>query len=254
MRRSLRIQEEPKTGDYVLATIRILNINYTTAEAEVRINLQPAGRFAKDTVTPAVNLNLLLNSIKGAQDFGFPKGKRMVPTEVSFAVDGNINAYPFDRHKASLWLLVTTPGRVEASPALMARDTKGHKKRTKNEDKKISRTGELVVSPAVLLQNEPVHVVVDLSASIPGIKFNGNVARDQGQEVMGIVLTLTRPRNVIVLSTILMGMMAALAMSLLAIALTSVRAEGSDSTHIVSVAHLRLAGPSQRPTRRDDNC
>lgn len=228
-RRSLRIQEEPKTGDYVLATIRILNINYTTAEAEARINLQPAGRFAKDAVTPAVNLKLLLNSIKGAQDFDFPKGKRIVPTEVSFALDGNVNAYPFDHHKASIWLLMTTPGRVESSPTPAARDTKGRKKRTKNEDKKISQIGELVVSPAVLMQNEPVHVAVNLSASIPGIKFNGNVARDQGQEVTGIVLTLTRPRNVIVLSMIVMGMMAILSTSLLAIALRSARARGEIS-------------------------
>lgn len=228
-RRSLQIQEEPKTGDYVLATIRIVSVNYSTAEVAARINVQPAGKFSKDAVTPAVNLKLLLNSNKGAQDFDFPKGKRIVPIEVSFALDGNVNAYPFDRHKASLWLLVTTPGRVESSPAPVARNTKRKRKSTKNEGTKIPRAGELVVSPAILLRNEPVHVAVNLSASIPGIQFKGDVARDQGQELTGIVLTLTRPRNVIVLSMIVMGMMAALAMSLLAIAWRSARAEGEIS-------------------------
>ena len=225
-RRSLRIQEEPIAGDYVVATIRIINVNYATAEAQARLSLQPAGRFAKDAVTPAVNLKLLLNSIKGSQEIDFPKGKRIAPIEVAFPLDGNVNTYPFDLHKASLSLLLTTPGRVQ-SPVSLPHDIKDHKKEHKNKSNNISRTNGLVVSTATLQRSEPLHVPVSLLASIPGIKFNGNVSRDHGSEMTGVVLTLTRSRNVIVLSIIVMGMMAILAMSVLAMALRSTK-EGQE--------------------------
>ena len=60
-------------------------------------------------VTPAKDLELLINNVRGQQDFDFPQGKRMSRIEAVFPLNGNFNNYPFDRYETTLWLLITIP-------------------------------------------------------------------------------------------------------------------------------------------------
>jgi hypothetical protein len=80
-------------------------------------------------------------------------------------------------------------------------------------------TDELAVSSSALLQNAPVALSISLSASVPGIRFEGNVSRGGSQEPTGIELHLTRANNVIAVSLIVVLMMTVLSMSLLAMAI-----------------------------------
>jgi len=71
------------------------------------------GKLAKDEISPATNLRLLLNSVSGPQEFEFPEGKRINPIEAIFSLERSPNKYPFDRYQTDLSLLMTASGAAQ---------------------------------------------------------------------------------------------------------------------------------------------
>ena len=218
-RRSLLLRDETDAADRVSISIVVTNANPATHELTAQVSFRLSGNIAKDEVTPAVDLHLLLNNFRGEQEFDFAKDKRMNRIEAVFPINGDLNKYPLDRYDTTVRLLMTTPARnapaeVPKIPASIIQHT--------------HPTDELAVSPTALLQNEPVAVSISLSASVPGIRFEGNVSRGSSQEPTGIVLHLTRATNVIALSFFVMLMMTALSLSLLAMAIRARTAEKTD--------------------------
>ena len=218
-RRSLLLRDETDAADRVSISIVVTNANPATHELTAQVSFRLSGNIAKDEVTPAVDLHLLLNNFRGEQEFDFAKDKRMNRIEAVFPINGDLNKYPLDRYDTTVRLLMTTPARnapaeVPKIPASITQHT--------------HPTDELAVSPTALLQNAPVALSISLSASVPGIRFEGNVSRGSSQEPTGIVLHLTRATNVIALSFFVMLMMTALSMSLLAMAIRARTAEKTD--------------------------
>ena len=218
-RRSLLLRDETAAADRVSISIVVTNANPATHELTAQVSFRLSGNIAKDEVTPAVDLHLLMNNFRGEQEFDFAKDKRMNRIEAVFPINGDLNKYPLDRYDTTVRLLMITPARnapaeVPKIPASITQHT--------------HPTDELAVSPTALLQNEPVALSISLSASVPGIRFEGNVSRGGSQEPTGIVLHLTRATNVIALSFMVMLMMTALSMSLLAMAMTARTAEKTD--------------------------
>ena len=218
-RRSLLLRDETDAADRVSISIVVTNANPATHELTAQVSFRLSGNIAKDEVTPAVDLHLLLNNFRGEQEFDFAKDKRMNRIEAVFPINGDLNKYPLDRYDTTVRLLMTTPARnapaeVPKIPASITQHT--------------HPTDELAVSPTALLQNAPVALSISLSASVPGIRFEGNVSRGSSQEPTGIVLHLTRATNVIALSFFVMLMMTALSMSLLAMAVRARKAEKTD--------------------------
>ena len=218
-RRSLLLRDETAAADRVSISIVVTNANPATHELTAQVSFRLSGNIAKDEVTPAVDLHLLMNNFRGEQEFDFAKDKRMNRIEAVFPINGDLNKYPLDRYDTTVRLLMITPARnapaeVPKIPASITQHT--------------HPTDELAVSPTALLQNEPVALSISLSASVPGIRFQGNVSRGGSQEPTGIVLHLTRATNVIALSFMVMLMMTALSMSLLAMAMTARTAEKTD--------------------------
>jgi hypothetical protein len=66
-----------------------------------------------------------------------------------------------------------------------------------------------------------VPLTITLSASTPGMKFEGDVSRKSSLEVTGIELKTRRSDNVIAVSILLMILMVGLAISLLSIVITA---------------------------------
>jgi Domain of unknown function (DUF4436) len=208
-RRSLLLRDESEAADRVYISIVTTNANPATHELTAQVSFRLAGKIAKDEVTPAVDLHLLINNFRGEQEFEFPTDKRMNRIEVVFPLNGDLNKYPLDRYDTTVRLLMTTPARnvrpeTPSTPASITQHT--------------HPMDELAVSPTALLQNAPVALSISLAASVPGIRFEGNVSRGSSQEPTGIVLHLTRAISVISVSVIVMLMMTALSMSLLAMA------------------------------------
>jgi Domain of unknown function (DUF4436) len=212
-RRSLLLRDESEAADRVYISIVTTNANPATHELTAQVSFRLAGKIAKDEVTPAVDLHLLINNFRGEQEFEFPTDKRMNRIEVVFPLNGDLNKYPLDRYDTTVRLLMTTPARnvrpeTPSTPASITQHT--------------HPMDELAVSPTALLQNAPVALSISLAASVPGIRFEGNVSRGSSQEPTGIVLHLTRAISVISVSVIVMLMMTALSMSLLAMAVRAI--------------------------------
>lgn len=290
-RRSLRLSQEASAADHVFVGIKIISVNMNNGEVKARMRFRLAGTIANDEITPAVDLKLLLNTVQGQQEYDFSSGKRMTPIEAVFSLDGDSNRYPFDRHHAALWLLITKPsphGRLPISRASPASSPTSPASvavqpgpRASNRNTAVAREGTrrgatrspvnqpatpapavvpeqsepapgLVVGTAVLEEHEPVGVYVDLSASIPGIKFSGSISDPESDDVKQVDLYLRRADNVIAVSTIVMAMMMCLAMSLLAMAVTST-ASGKESALLpLSVAVTLIFGlPALRDVQPD---
>jgi hypothetical protein len=214
-RRSLQLRDETDAADRVFISTVVTNASPSTQELTAQLGFRVFGSLAKDDVTPAVDLKLLINNVRGQQEFDFPKGKRMNRIEAVFPLNGDLNKYPFDSYETTVWLLMTTPAR-NAQP--QASKAPGGAPETTHQ------IDELAVSSSALQSNAPVALSVSISASIPGFRFQGNVLRGNSQEPTGISLDLTRANNVIAVSVIVMLMMTALSMSLLAMVLKATMA------------------------------
>ena len=114
-RRSLQLRDDTDAADHVVISALVTGVNPTTQELTAQIILQPQGALARDEVTPAVDLKLLINNVREQQQFDFPKGKRINRIEAVFPLNGELNKYPFDHYTTTLWFLITTPTRKTQS-------------------------------------------------------------------------------------------------------------------------------------------
>jgi hypothetical protein len=103
-------------ANFVTVDIKVTSVDTAQGLLHERIRLIPSGRFAKDQATPAVDLELLINSVSGKQTVRFPKGERIFPMDFTSLLSGNENRYPFDNYVADIVFLVTTPKQVKAKP------------------------------------------------------------------------------------------------------------------------------------------
>jgi hypothetical protein len=203
-RRSLQLRDDTDAADHIVVSMLVTAVNPATHELTAQISIRPLGVLAQDEVTPSVNLKLLVNNVKGQQEFNFPKGQRINRIEAVFPLNGELNRYPFDRYDTTLWILMTTPARKKQPPAKNLPEPA--------EDQAIQE----VVGTNTLQQNTAVPLSVNLSASTPGLKFDGSVSRQSSLKVTGIGLKIRRADSVISVSILLMTLMSGLSWSVLA--------------------------------------
>jgi hypothetical protein len=211
-RRSLQLRDDTDSTDHVVMSVLVTGVNPATQELTAQIGLRPQGALAQDEVTPAVDLKLLTNNVKNQQEFDFPKGKRMNRIEAVFPLDGELNRYPLDHYRTTLWLLMTTPARRLQPPT----STIPQSAKVPESTQEAAPHGDnLAVGATALQKSTTVPLTIALSASTPGIKFNGSVSRENSLKAAGIELQIRRSDNVIVVSILLMLLMIGLALSLL---------------------------------------
>ena len=198
-------------------SVLVTNVNPAAQELTAQLGFRLAGNIGRDEVTPANDLKLLINNVRGQQEFDFPQGKRMNRIEVVFPLNGDLNKYPFDRYETTMWLLMTAPA---ASNKAQVPKTPG----TQPQD--APHAEKLAIGAVTLQRNAPLPLSLALSASIPGIKFRGSVTRNESTQVTGIALNLSRADNLIGLSLFINLMMTGLAVSVLAMVLQVSTAKG----------------------------
>jgi hypothetical protein len=226
-RRSLQLSETPTVGDSVSVLIRVTAVNVSDSELTARIRFRLTGSIAKDPVTPAVDLKVLLNDIRGSQEIDFPRGRRMNSIQAIFSLDGNMNRYPFDIYRTSLRMVVTKGASVVRSQVP-----------TDQTDQQTAPTSETdsglwVSAPQ---EGESVPIVSAIAASLPGLKFDGNRVEHPGKGMEGFNLAVRRADQVIVVSILIMVLMMTLAMSVLLMSL-----EALTSTQRLDVLPLSLS-------------
>jgi hypothetical protein len=209
-RRSVQLSNEAQTTDRILVSVLVTGVNPAAHELTAQLGFSVNGAIAEDEVTPAKDLRLLVNNIGGQQEFDFPKGKRMNRVKVELPLNGEWNRYPFDRYDSTIWLLMATPGRSAQAEA-----------RTKPDATlpDVSSGDSLAVGSVTLRHNTPEPLSVKLSASIPGIKFVGDITRDAKTQVTRTGLRMRRADNLIAVSILINVLMICLAISVLALAL-----------------------------------
>jgi hypothetical protein len=209
-RRSLQLRDETPAQDRITVSVLVTNVNPAAQELTAQLGFRLAGSIAQDEVTPAADMKLLINNVRGQQEFDFPRGKRTNRIEAVFPLNGDFNKYPFDRYETTMWLLMTIPPAINKGPV---------SKVPENPPQEVLHAEQLAVGAVTLQRSTPIPLSLVVSAAIPGIKFQGSVTRNENTQVTGIALNLRRADNLISLSVLINLMMTALAWSVLAMAL-----------------------------------
>lgn len=258
-RRSVSLQISPQGADHLVMDVNVAYVDLLRAEMTTRISFHVAGKLSQDEVTPATNLQLVLNTVHGKQQFDFPKGERMNPIEAVFPLQGEVNFYPFDRHTGVLWFFVTTPERQQVVPKPISRaiakpkpqaqpkqPTKksrglfsvfSHdepKAQPKTQPKTKPKPGpdelpnQLAESPGLpigtssLQTRAQVDTKTNFTASISGLNFRHSSSVQSAETLKGLTgirVEVRRATNVILISVASMLMMAALGVGLVAMVL-----------------------------------
>jgi hypothetical protein len=205
-RRSLLLGQAPVAAEQVRISIRITSVNLGSSELTARIRLRLDGSIAKDPVTPAVDLKLFLNDIRGSQEIDFPSGRRMNSIQATFSLDGNINRYPFDSYRTAPRMIVTKPVN-NVRPKVPADTTDDSAAPFLETD-----SGLWINAPEV---GDSLPTVSSIAASLPGWKFEGNRVEHPGNDMEGFDLVVRRADSVIVVSILIMVLMMTLAMSVI---------------------------------------
>jgi len=225
-RRSLTLKQDSPPANAVHVSLKIVNLDVARGEITARMRIRLTGKIAKDEFTPAVNLRFLVNAFQGPQRFELERGERVSPLTVVFPLVGEPNLYPFDTHEAILAFAATKPGQEvkppPSPPAASGKSLSLLERLKKVGEREAGETppGQVkLVGKTELASRTPVPVSFDLSASIPGFKFDGELIKTGQEQVTGIQLKLRRANNVIVASLGIQLMMVLLALSMLAMVL-----------------------------------
>src|ERR1700744_486419 len=114
-RRSLDVKEVSGASDHVAISMHVVAASPRTSDITARLSFRLQGSIAKDPVTPAVDLTLFLNDIRGPQAIVWPRGRRINPIEASFSLTGNENMYPVDYYESEIRVGVSSIHRVASA-------------------------------------------------------------------------------------------------------------------------------------------
>jgi hypothetical protein len=237
-RRSATLEIAPAGADYLHVDVNVVNVDLLRSEMTTRISFQVVGQLAEDELTPATDLQLVLNTIKGQQQFDFAKGRRINPIEAVFPLDGNANFYPFDRHKGILWIFATIPGSRQAKPGV----------NVVPED--LATSPGLPISKSSLEKRVQAGMETTFTASISGLTFGGSKPMQGVQSLKGLTgieVNMMRSLNVIFISVTTMVMMAAMAVGMVIMVLKVVgRSRNMAAFHIPMAVSLIFGLPALR--------
>jgi Domain of unknown function (DUF4436) len=160
--RSLQLRDETPAQDRIALSVVVTSVNPEAQELTAQLGFRLAGNIARDEVTPARDMRLLINNVRGQQEFDFPEGKRMNRSEAVFPLNGNFNKYPFDRYESTMWLLITVPPTITKAQASQVPE---------NQPQETLHADQLAVGAVTLQRSTPIPPSLAVSGSIPGIKF-----------------------------------------------------------------------------------
>ena len=221
------------------ADISVVHVDLLRAEMTTRLSFRLKGQLAKDEITPATDVKLVLNTINGPQEFLFEKGQRINPIEATFPLDGDPSLYPFDHYKGVLWLFATLPGKQQASSK---RASEPSITIVPNE---LSLSSGLPVSTAVMEQEVHADTGTRFSALIPGLTFQDSRSIQSAEALKGLTgieVDLKRSPHVVFISVTTMIMMAGLSGGLVIMVLNVVSGRRNMTSFQIPMATSLIFG------------
>lgn len=232
-RRSATLEIPPAGADYLYVNVDIVHVDLLRAEMTTRISFQLAGQLAQDELTPSTDLQLVLNTVKGQQQFEFAKGQRINPIEAVFPLEGNANLYPFDHHKGNLWFFVTIPTSRQSRSAGNV------------VPEELAKSPGLPTSKSSLEERVQADTKTTFTASIPGLTFRGSRSVEGAQSLKGLTgieVNVMRSMNVMLISIVTMAMMTAMAVGLVIMVLQVVGGHRNMATFQIPMAVSLIFG------------
>lgn len=198
-KRSAYISDKASAGpDNIEVNVAVATVDPVKGDLTARITFEPHGTMAKDELTPAEDLTLIVNSATGKAEYKFEKGKRMNPVDVTVSLEGQANDYPFDAHDAELTLLLTTPVKTKPAESHAATDEE-------------SGAAKPPTQTSMFDTNEPVPMAVEFTGSIPGFKLDAEKDKESEVGLTIIEINISRASTVIFFSVFGMALMLCLA-------------------------------------------
>lgn len=123
-KRSVFVEKTPEgKTDFLEIIAYIVSIDPIKGDMTVRLDFQPKGALANEKGVLNEDVDLFVNSLTGKQEHTFTKGKTINPIDVTLNLyDGLVTDYPFDKHKADLFVVTTSKQKHDKSEAGIEED------------------------------------------------------------------------------------------------------------------------------------
>lgn len=86
------------TTDAIDVTAKVVSVDPGKNEMTLRLQFFPSGKYANAGGALTQSMDLLINGTTSNSTLTFPAGTFMSPTNVTLALDGKVNNYPFDKY------------------------------------------------------------------------------------------------------------------------------------------------------------
>lgn len=203
---------EAKHPNGIVVTAKILNIDAQKGDISLRLEFIPDGELIKEDGTLAKTLKLDTESSNGKQEVTFEKGKRMNATEVVLNMyEGFVEDYPFDKHKADLYVYITTKPEKKkevpkAAPPADGDAPEGDKKEEAAEEP----------------EEEEIPLLLIFNPSLSGYSITTEKAKDNEDTYVHTVLNVSRSGMVTAFAGFIMFLMWSVSLAVLALVVTVV--------------------------------
>lgn len=201
---------ETKYPNGIVVTAKVLGIDAQKGDISIRLEFAPDGDLIKDDLTLTKTLKLDTESANGKTEVTFEKGKRMNATEVVLNMyEGAVEDYPFDKHKADLYIyILTKPEKKKEAPKQpAASDTEeGQAKETAQEEP----------------EEEEVPVLLIFNPTASGYTISTEKGKDSDDQYVHTILSISRSGMVTAFASFIMVLMWAVSLAVLALVFTVV--------------------------------
>ena len=207
---------EAKHPNSIAVGAKILNLDPIKGDVTIRLEFFPGGDLVKDDGTLAKNIKFDTESANGKAEITFEKGKKMNATEVVLSMYGEkkegsdyvsvVEDYPFDSHKADLYLyFYTKPDKKKEAP-----------KDANAEGAEAPKDGEEVEE-----ETEVPHFLM-FAPSSSGYTITTAKSKDSDDGYTNLTLSITRAFTVKLFATFIMLLMWGVTLAVLGLVFTVV--------------------------------
>ena len=127
---TLLVAGDTQNPDRVDMVANILSVDPQREEARIRLTFYPEGNLSKDGLSSIWNLKLIAPEAVRSDSGGrvFERGMPLTSVDLSYALVGQVNDYPFDEHSTLLILALnrTDPDRLVPSAILVRGSVPGY--------------------------------------------------------------------------------------------------------------------------------
>jgi hypothetical protein len=87
------------TTDAIDVKAKVVSVDPGKNDMTLRLEFFPSGKYANNGGALTQSMDLLINGTTSNSTLSFPVGTFMSPTNVTLALDGKVNSYPFDKYR-----------------------------------------------------------------------------------------------------------------------------------------------------------